>query len=347
MKTTTPSLRIRGLKGILAAVPAVVGFHPTNSIVLLCVQPTCEGTVRIGPSVRVDVVSPAARSELCRQLADHAKNFADMVVLLVYRRRGGAADLHPLRRACRQVGVTVLDTICVNGSKATSLHTGEQISVPADDDEQVQHLSEILAIHGRRVLPDRESLRASVAFTGDRDCIEALADETADTLARQLTSLDSGFDERELLTDLAVATLADCLGDDDGHLPTAAQAVQLAILICSRPARDELIGIVLAAPDRYLPVLLAALSAVTDELAPDLAVLTAICAYRCGDGALANLALERCLMPEPEHRLGSLIATALASGLPPEFLDQLAQGLRADAVDPETDQPEGHRWQTS
>jgi hypothetical protein len=58
---------------------------------------------------------------------------------------------------------------------------------------------------------------------------------------------------------------------------------------------------------------------------PDLvaapAALLAFAAWRVGKGALANLAIDRALTAEPDHRLALLVQTILDRGLPPSILD--------------------------
>lgn len=56
----------------------------------------------------------------------------------------------------------------------------------------------------------------------------------------------------------------------------------------------------------------------------DIAAILAITAYRHGDGALANVAIDRALAAEPDHRLANLAAEILQVGMPPHQLDHMA-----------------------
>jgi hypothetical protein len=50
----------------------------------------------------------------------------------------------------------------------------------------------------------------------------------------------------------------------------------------------------------------------------------AVVAYRHGDGALAQVAVDRCLAAEPHHRLAHLLLAIMAAGLHPDELVTLS-----------------------
>ena len=49
----------------------------------------------------------------------------------------------------------------------------------------------------------------------------------------------------------------------------------------------------------------------------------AVIAYRKGDGALAQVALDRALHSDPAHRLAHLMLAVMAAGMHPSDLDTL------------------------
>jgi hypothetical protein len=49
--------------------------------------------------------------------------------------------------------------------------------------------------------------------------------------------------------------------------------------------------------------------------------LVAFVAYWLGDGALANLALDRVADADPEYTMAALVSLILQSGMPPEKLE--------------------------
>jgi hypothetical protein len=52
------------------------------------------------------------------------------------------------------------------------------------------------------------------------------------------------------------------------------------------------------------------------------ATLLGLAAWRCGDGALAAVALDRALQADPGHRMAVLLARALRAGMPPSALGE-------------------------
>ena len=165
-------IRISGPAGLLATVPSMLGFHPTRSLVLLCLSGDRR---RVGPVARVDLPNGHDRA-MAAHLTGHALRHADEVVVVSYqdsRRRPPLLDdlLTELARA----GVDVLDAIVVRGGRARPAlsaamersHPG--IPLPDANDPTVRALSAAGALAGRSVLADRAELRKSIAGpTGER-----------------------------------------------------------------------------------------------------------------------------------------------------------------------------------
>ena len=61
----------------------------------------------------------------------------------------------------------------------------------------------------------------------------------------------------------------------------------------------------------------------TDPRVPELCAALAVIAYRHGSGALAQVAVDRALASDPDHRLAHLMLAVMAAGLPPADLDGL------------------------
>ena len=67
-----------------------------------------------------------------------------------------------------------------------------------------------------------------------------------------------------------------------------------------------------------------------DEAATQVCATLAVIAYRQGDGALAQLAVDRVLAAEPSHRLAGVLLELFNSGVRPEELDRLDIGSGED-----------------
>ena len=58
-------------------------------------------------------------------------------------------------------------------------------------------------------------------------------------------------------------------------------------------------------------------TAAAPEFVPAPASLLAFTAWQCGEGALANVAIERALGADPAYSMALLLAQAIQTGLPP------------------------------
>ncbi len=67
--------------------------------------------------------------------------------------------------------------------------------------------------------------------------------------------------------------------------------------------------------------LVEALAATAPGRAATIAVATAVVAWLCGDGVHANAATDRCLIEDPDNRMGNLIAGIIRHGVPPSELE--------------------------
>jgi hypothetical protein len=99
-------------------------------------------------------------------------------------------------------------------------------------------------------------------------------------------------------------------------------AAELAVACLQTPIRDGvLIRALLERDQTWLAMLIACAAWTPDDLAAGICAVLATLAYRQGDGALAQVSLDRCLLAEPGNTFAPLLLTALLAGLPPEILD--------------------------
>lgn len=259
---TASTVQLSGRAGLLAAVPALLGFHPEESAVLV----TMSGpNRRLGPVIRVNLPtadmrdSPdgarAATAQLAQQFIPWAAQYGTEVAVIIYTDRIDQFDARPLGHALGLV-VTVIDAITVRNS-------------PQDIPDE---LAAANVAHGRSVLADREQLRQSVQHRPEV------------TRSPLLAELGTVADRDALITRM----LTDRNPDTVAAMVTAAQGT----------------------PD-------------TDPRVPDLCAALAVLAYRAGDGALAQVAVDRALRTDPDHRMSHLMLAVMAAGLPPADLDDL------------------------
>lgn len=139
-------------------------------------------------------------------------------------------------------------------------------------------------LRGRVIRRNREELRATVEFAGTDTPHDA-------AIVAAMTTVD-GRD----------AVLVRLMGDFRESLPALTAACRAV-----PDGRDE--GTEAQAQRAVVANLLST---------------TAMVAYRCGDGALAQLAIDRALRADPDHRLTHLLLAMIAAGMPPGDLDSIA-----------------------
>lgn len=335
------TVRLSGHDGLLAAIPAMLGFHPQESLVMVCVSGPRQ---RVGPVIRVDLHPtgdlPADEAIGAENLRNYARQYADQVALVCYTSaRGRPLLLNRVESALREDDADVLDVVIVRRGHAYPAgpdgNHSQRLALPGPEHPQVQLMTAAAALQGRAILPDRAALRTSVAGPTGRANRAALAimrraaDEVMGVLGASgpldLTAL-------QRLRDTSVDGALQHAGDT-GTVPTGTAAI-LALLVSDVRTRDHLIARAVRETQRpWLAMLLAVARSTPDEDAAQICAVLALTAYAGGDGALAQVAIDRCLDTEPTHRLAHLMVEAMAAGMPPAAV----LTLTANSLSPDTD----------
>ena len=345
MNTSSDStpVQLHGRAGLLAAVPALLGFHPTNSLVMVCLRGARH---TVGPVLRVDLEPDDP--EPARALVRHAENFGAEVAVLAYPDRPGRPPLLDRTVAgLYAAGIRVLDALLVRSGWVWPIRTcpGEALgpvesapfAAPDTDDEQVRAMAAAIALNGRTILPDRTALARSVsgptgpAAARAAACFDAAADHLLELLERErMTDPDPVVQRAQQVAAAALAAVG-----ARGSVP-AELAAELALLVDDVAARDAIIRLAVAdTDDDWLPLLISVAAAVLDRDASAICCILALAAYRRGDGALALVAAERCLHVDPDNRLAQLLLCAIDGGLPPDELGALVDAPRSLANPPQ------------
>lgn len=139
----TVTVGVSGPAGLLSTLPVLLGFHPTESLVMVCL---CGDPDRVGPIGRVDApTTPAAVARTVAALADAAARHADRLIIAVYTDTPGAVDTAALAAGFGRVR-PVVDVIVTGNAPQ-----------PTHPDLMAAH-----AVIGRAVLTDRAELARSV-----------------------------------------------------------------------------------------------------------------------------------------------------------------------------------------
>lgn len=322
-------VKIGSADGILAVVPHLLGFHPSNSLVVLGVGGP---HARIRLAFRYDLPGPGDRS-LSEDIAAHAsvvlaREHLTTVILVGYgpgQMVTSVVDV--VAPALLEGGVVLHDVLRVHEGRYWSYVCPDPACCSPD---------------GMPYEPGGHPAAAALAAAGL--AVRSSRAVLVSTLARDPASIEPMTHAVERAKRKATQLIEEALtGQDDGDIlqPIAdagRRSVRRAVTAYRRSAEiadpDELAWLGFALTDlrvrddawarmdpqfndahqRLWGQLVRNLPA---ELIPAPAALLAFTAWQAGDGALASIAIERALEADPAYSMARLIADALHAGLPP------------------------------
>jgi hypothetical protein len=328
---------------LAAAVPHLLGFRPSESVVLIALGGRSGN--RLGLTVRADIPPPAHAAELARMLVRSIRSDGPTAVVValvseapdeaagplgMFRPEAGLPHrplLHAVTAALTDAALPLRQALLVRSGRWWSYDCPEPCCAPGGGTPlpgAVTAFEAASVATGQVVADGREALVARIARlegparavmeavtwrVGDRHARAALADRDATarrswtTVLRTVQRCRPGpaagtLPDRDIarvlwaLSDIRVRdrALTLAVGDD-------APAAEILWTECSRRGPAPL------------------------DAAP--ATLLAVSAWLRGDGAMANVALERALDSCPTYSFARLLAQGLAACLPPEQLREL------------------------
>jgi hypothetical protein len=342
--TSPPVARLSTPGEIASVVPVLCGFVPHESLVVVSLQRRS----RVGLTMRVDLPPPAVGADLAVSLAERLRlDRARRALLVVYTDAPdddcslpGADLVHQLAAALDDAGIPTTDQLLVRRGRWWSYACDVPSCCPREgtplDAESTPALGLVAArsaLGGRAVLPSRADLVASLAAPPDDAVRERLDEAERDRLHRVATQgrVAVGRDALRLWR-RALDRLAD--HGDLGAQTSAALVVSLADVL----VRDEVLSWVLKDDDDQLLALLLNLAAgCTAPFDVPVCSLVAWTAHARGNGALANVALDRALAGDPGYGLAGLCRQALDAQVAPA-------AVRALLVDARTLLRQQHPW---
>ena len=237
-----PHVRIRSAAGLLAVIPHLLGFTPSNSLVVVGVTP--EGRVRF--AFRYDLPDPPNASTAA-EIAGHAlsvlvRHNLPVAVVAGY---GPGPSVTPFadafRAAAPGAGVRLHDVLRVEDGRYWSYLCTNPACCPPEGvvfDPAADPAALALAVAGLRVLPSREALAATIApVTGaDAEAMQhatAQAERAADLL---IARKGPGALIRPGLTAVRAAIR---LYRDGGSIAPAIGYAWLALMLRQLPIRDD------------------------------------------------------------------------------------------------------------
>jgi hypothetical protein len=305
---------------LIAALPAVLGFVPEKSLVLITVDHGEMGCV-----MRVDLSDELAES--VEHLADVAANASpDSAIAVVVDEEGASCRM--CNDEYRQLAATLSETLAERGIELLAAHVVDRVAAGgrwhcADgcghagtvEDPSASPLAVAAVLDGRRLYARRAELQQVIA----------VADPArSEALAAAIGAVDADRSDADARGDVETAIAASARVAD-GHPLSDDTAARLACALTDPLVRDTLYALAVGEYAGHAESLWAGLSRMLPEpWRVEALVLLAFSAYARGDGPLAGVSLEAALRCDATHRMAGMLDTALQSGMRPEQIRELA-----------------------
>jgi hypothetical protein len=326
--TDRPLLCVGSPDSLLAIIPALLGFHPASSMVV--VGANSRGRVQV--AFRYDLPEPPDTAAAAK-IATHAAAIVtrQQLTTAVVIGYGPGPMVTPvadaLVRELRRAEVTLHDVLRVQDGRYWSYACHNPRCCPPEGvpfDPRTHQDAVTMTGTGSRVLRDRAALAATIAPLGGlaaesmskavrRAERHAMDLRHKGSTAGRRDSIQQFIDEGRCAVSEAIATYR-----RDERITSEDQIAHLAVALADLWVRDDAwarmepghvhdhlrlwTDLVRSVPARYVP-------------AP--ASLLAFTAWQSGNGALANIAAERALAADPEYSMALLLLEAISAGMPP------------------------------
>ena len=328
MTKTKPDFTLNRPGALIAALPAILGFVPEKSLILVSIDGG-----ELGAVLRVDLSAQVADG--VGRLAEIAAAAAPASAIAVVVDADGAGcpvctDEH------RELCTVLTEALAAHGIELLAAHVVDRVAAGgrwhcadgcgasgAVDDPEASPLAVAAVLEGRRLYAHRADLQALID-PGDPECGAAVAaaiEQCAATHAAARRQNPRGQAQRDVEQLLTAATEF-----ADGRPPTVPELAALGCTLSDLTVRDTVCALAIgenAAEAENLWALL--VRSLPQPWRSEALVLLAFSAYARGDGPLAGLSLEAALRATPEHRMAGLLDTALQSGLRPDRIRGLAE----------------------
>lgn len=316
---------------LITAIPFLIGFHPTNSIVLISVK---DGA--IGLAMRIDLPDRLMSEEIDLLAHHFLRDQSEAALLVAYipeDRDDGDSILISLGAGLIRNGVDIQESIVVQSNRYRSIICRDQNCCPPSGKEMPEiNASEIAAEHVIAGIP--------MPFEDISQLIETLSPDPA-SLALSWASEVSSFsiDEDDKNVDAlrrdGVETM-DLLLDDFrmGYGITNRTLVARMIgRMSDLQVRDYAMGVHSEDTyDIYFTMWREVLRLAPIGFVAPIACIVAAMAYEGGDGAMAQKALDRALGDDEHYQLAALLRRVFNAGWPPESFAAMRAELHPKVV---------------
>lgn len=316
---------------LITAIPFLLGFHPTDSIVMIAIKDEA-----IGLAMRIDL-PPSLDSDAIDQLASHlVRDEADAALLVAYTpdsRDDGDALLISLGAGFIRHGIAIQESIVVSHNRYRSIICRDENCCPPFG-------KELPDIEGSQIAAEHVLAGVPMPFSDIAELV--------DSIGADPTSLDTEWSD--FVNQFFIADDAEELGAlrrdgvetmelliDEYRLGHGARDRTLVARMIGRMSdvqiRDYALGIHTEDTyDIYFSMWRELLRLAPRGFVAPIACIVAAMSYESGDGALAQKALDRAFSDDEMYPLAGLLRRVFNAGWPPESFAQMRAELHPKVV---------------
>ncbi|MEY4455567.1 MAG: hypothetical protein RIQ45_1090 [Actinomycetota bacterium] len=311
---------------LLAAVPFLIGYHPTDSLVLISVK-----SDSLEMAMRIDFPKnpPEGSYQL---LASHLKrDNSEGALIVAYEPADSLAGpevLHNVADAVASLDIPIRELMLVRNNHWRSLLCSDDKCCPPEGNQIEEFVNSRIAaeqVASGKVLPfsDSEGLTHSISATilaKDLNWKAQVVSFRVDPDANNLNELQRDGAESILL-------LADFYSQN-GFCKDYDLMARVLGRLSDIQVRDFALGCHTDQTiNSYWAMWRDLLRIAPPKFVAPVASVFASIAYENGEGALAHRALDRAIEDDPEHSLARLLRRVFSSGWPPSGFAQLRSEL--------------------
>ena len=328
----TRVVRARSLQELLAVVPLLLGFMPEASLVVIGVAPPRD---RVRVTLRYDLPDPPD-ADLAADIVGHAVGVlrSQRLTAAVAVGYGPEAPVTALagalRDAARAAGIDLRDVLRVFGGRYWSYTCGDEACCPAAGtpfDVTDHSASAEMAAAGTQVLAGRAAVAARVAPIGGiaaesmRQATRRAEQHVTQLLAKVRKSARIGA-ARHMIAAEGLAAVGTMIARyrGGGRFTSDYEIARITVALRDLRVRDDAWA---RMDPAHAEAHLRLWTDVTRRAQPGYAAapaaLLAFVAWQSGDGALANVALDRALADDPGYSMALLLRQVITAGAPPSL----------------------------
>ncbi|MEU6860835.1 DUF4192 domain-containing protein [Glycomyces sp. NPDC046736] len=322
MNATQTSIRIKGPTDLLTVIPPLLGFHPSNSLVVSgLVDSRLECTFRAGLPGSTDHMEHL--TDLSPQL--ELNNCNGCVIVAYGEKELAEASIAHAAALLDRAGIEPKDLLRVTEGRWYSL-TCDKPCCPAEGlpVPETSAASCEIAIAGAYAAPNRAAIQAGLAPapTGRRAAVSrAVCDKLTEEAGLDWSGQRSA-DLRAIDHWMAAKTL-----------PGPADIAAVGLALGDLDIRDYAVRRISSGEfeSNRIDLWIWVARHMEEDLRAPAATVAGYAAYRSGNGVLALECFELALRSAPNYRLAQLLMAALQAGYPPSALTKVGYADREEA----------------